>query len=138
MIQRYQDENRGKTISKGSAGFTLVELLVAMAILSIGLLTVVQVQAAAARSNLNARRVAAASALTQEKIEELINLPTLAVTQGFVNDTGNPLKADGTPGGIYSRSWKITDAPGMKELEVKVTWTGGASRTVTLKTTVVR
>jgi len=138
MMQRYQDRKKKETLLRSSGGFMLVELLVAMAILSIGLLTVVQVQASVARSNLNARRVAAAAGLTQEKMEEMINLPTLSVTQEFVNDTGNPLKADGTSGGMYFRSWKITEASGMKELEVKVTWTEKTSRSVILKTSVVK
>ena len=52
-------------------GFTLVEVLVAMAIFSIGILAVINMQLVASRTNLKARYMTEGVVVAQSKIEEL-------------------------------------------------------------------
>ena len=56
-------------------GFTLVEVLVAICVLSFGLLAVASMQLAAIQANSTARELTDALNIAQEKMEELIALP---------------------------------------------------------------
>ncbi len=63
-----------KNQNKKEKGFTLLEVLVAMAILLIGLLAVAALQSTAARSNEKAKQMSQALALAETKVEEIINM----------------------------------------------------------------
>ena len=72
--------------------------------------------------------VAAASALAVQKLEQLRSMPLGAaqLTSGQYYDSANPLQANGTAGGVYSRSWTVSqkDYPrwGLKTVTVSVSW----------------
>lgn len=59
---------------KDQAGFTLLEMLVAGAILTIGLLGIASMMVSAMQGNNYARRVSIATNLAQQKIEEMKNI----------------------------------------------------------------
>jgi len=83
---------------------------------------------AVGRAHTDSRNAAAATALAQEQLEALRNLPIGApgLTSGTYQDPGNPMTADGGPNGIFSRSWTVSapDAPGigLKAVTVQVAW----------------
>lgn len=82
---------------KNKNGFTLIEVLIAIVILSIGLLGIGQMQLMGIQGNASARGFSEASALGQDKMEELINLP---YTDTALNDTdGDGTGQDTTTGG---------------------------------------
>jgi type IV pilus assembly protein PilV len=56
-------------------GFTLIEVLIAMALLSFGLLSVASMQVVAIRVNTSSQRLTLATTLVQDKVEELMALP---------------------------------------------------------------
>ena len=122
----------------GQDGFTLLETLVATALLSMISLSFALGAASSLRYNGYAQSLTAATTLGNAKIEELTEKAATdpQLTAGDHADPNSPLHADGTAGGTYTRSWTVTnDVPvaGLKTVEVQVTWTlYGTQRTVRL------
>lgn len=67
-------------------GFTLLEVLIALAILAFGLLAVASMQGAAIKGNSQARGITEAAACAQDRVEKLMSL---AYTDPLLNDTHN-------------------------------------------------
>ena len=72
-------------------GFTLLEVIVALAILAFGLLAIASMQATAIKGNSKAMGLTEAAACAQDRMEKLMSL---AYTDANLNDTNN----DGTAG----------------------------------------
>ena len=64
----------GSRDSHSSKGFTLVEVIVTVVILTLGLLTILGVFLGAAKSNRNAERMDAASHLGEQVMEQFLNM----------------------------------------------------------------
>ena len=103
--------------------FTLLEVLIALGILSIGLLAIIGMLITTIKGNAGSKNLATATFLAEQKIEELKGA-------GFGNrSNGSETNIDpnGRRGGIFTRSWAIT--PGyqgsvnMEQITVTVTWT---------------
>ncbi|MFQ5780144.1 MAG: prepilin-type N-terminal cleavage/methylation domain-containing protein [Nitrospiria bacterium] len=84
---------------KGKKGFTLLEVLIALVILSIGLLGVLGMIASSVRGNTFSQQVSIATNLAQDRIEEMKNVPFDALfkpslaDQSFSDDTApDPVK----------------------------------------------
>lgn len=89
-------------IIKNEKGLTLIEILIAVTILSVGLLAVASMQGTALRGDSFAYIRTEASTLAQDKLESLMADP-------FVTGSSN-----GTdPHGRYSIDWKIDPVPGV-------------------------
>jgi prepilin-type N-terminal cleavage/methylation domain-containing protein len=87
-------------------GFTLLEVIIAMAILSIGLLAVGYMQITAIDSNSTGNRITEGTSLAQDKLEELV---THRMSHNDLNASGNPHTDTSHPG--YTIEWSITDNP---------------------------
>jgi type IV pilus assembly protein PilV len=83
---------------KAQEGFTLIEVLISMAVLSFGMLAVASMQTVAIRVNSFSNRLTEGTTLVQDKIEELMGLP--------FND---PNLSDPTPGAGPCQAY--TDPP---------------------------
>jgi prepilin-type N-terminal cleavage/methylation domain-containing protein len=117
------------TPRRREGGFTVVEVLVAIVVLSITLMALGPIMAGITRGNRYGQHVTSASARVQEKIEELKGRPYEKVTAGSVGLT--------SPG--MSRTWKVVSEPvtgALKEVDVSVSWKepGNKTRTVSVKT----
>lgn len=98
-------------------GFSLVELLIAISIFSIGLLAVATMQISAMGGNRLGNEISQATYLGQDKVEELKNSADITA-----EPDGNDQQ------GIFNRSWQITPVTGNARLvTVTVAWTVGAS-----------
>jgi prepilin-type N-terminal cleavage/methylation domain-containing protein len=90
------------------AGFTLLEVIAAVSILTVGLLAVASMQTAAIQGNDKAYRVTEAATWAQNRIETLVGLP--------YNDplldpgTGKADPTPPTPNG-YSITYNVDDGP---------------------------
>lgn len=60
---------------KANGGFTLIEVMIAIGVLSIGLLALASMQITAVKGNSHSNRVTSATNLAQDKIEYLMSLP---------------------------------------------------------------
>jgi prepilin-type N-terminal cleavage/methylation domain-containing protein len=136
--QDYDDMN--SLPIKNKKGFTLVEFLIAAAILSFGLLALINLQLMAIRGNHDSKEMTRAIFLAEKKMEELKNTPYSSLGIGTQQDTNNPMNGQEQSGGIFNRSWIIQNYEGsnfMKQVTVNISWTlKGQSHTVTNSTVV--
>ena len=98
-------ENKARPNRK-EAGYTLIEILVAMAIFSIGILAVASMQVAAVNGNATARYNNEASVLAQDQLERLIlmNYDPLSPPTELTPGTSHTVM---DPTGQYRISWTI-------------------------------
>jgi type IV pilus assembly protein PilV len=110
--------------SKNARGFSFIELLIAMAILSMGMLAAVSMHFGSTRNNTKGNIYTQANMLAKAQLENLKNQDISALVEGpTVQDPNNPINADGLPGGIYNRSWTIANlGAGARRLTVTVQW----------------
>jgi len=112
-------------IRRTEAGFSLIEVLIAMTVIGVGFLAVASMQGVSITSNHNSSLMTQATYLAEERIEELRNRSYINI-----NATGSPeanIDAQGQPGtgGLFTRTWTVAfDSPGvlMKTITVTVTW----------------
>jgi prepilin-type N-terminal cleavage/methylation domain-containing protein len=127
-----------RCLSKQPGGFSLIEVMIAMALFSIGLLAVASLQGANVKNNTTGNITTQAAMLARAKIEELKSMDISALTAGEYEDA-DQIDADGNAGGIYKREWQIENAAtDLRRIQVSVSWNrAGQSRAVSL-TTVTR
>ena len=140
---------------QGVGGFTLVEVLMAMAIVAIGILGVAGMQVRAVSANAVARKALHATALAAGRMEQLIGLgydhPVLADRSGdgaagLDNDTAETSDGADSSHPPYTVCWNVARIPatpnpetiGYKRLRVIVTWRDrGVRRRYPLETILV-
>ena len=104
---------------KDKNGFTLLEVLIALAILSIGLLALAGLQVVVIKGNTGSKNLTSAVILAEAKIEELKRNGFRRLTNGSFQDSNKI-------GGIFTRSWVISaylDSADMKQITVTLSWT---------------
>ena len=104
-------------IRKREQGFTMIEILVAIALLLVGLLAVGQMQVMTMVTNSTANQRTTAITLAQDQME-------LLRTRPYANIETPPLS---NTSGIYTRSWTVetnTPANNMKRVTMTVSWQG--------------
>ena len=105
-------------------GFSLIELLIAMAILALAMLAAASMQFNSVRNNTNGNIITQANMLGKAKMEELKNTRDLT-TLG--PGTENGLNAEGQPGGIYDLSWTVDNlGDTARRITVTVQWNRGS------------
>ena len=131
--------------TRQQAGFTLIEVMIAMLIMGIGLLTIALAQLSAMRMGTTSKQMSHAMNLAEQQLE--VFYVTAPAAAGTFQDPLNPIPADpsGDDLSSFNRSWQIqTDTPiaGMSTVTVTVVWnnglggvgdTGAQSRTVRLQ-----
>ena len=126
------------SLLRNQDGFSLIEAMVAAALLAIISLGSALGADRAVRQNVYSRTLAAATTLAHDKIEELQSkvATDAQLTAGNHVDADNPLNPNGTTAGMYTRSWDVTDntpANGLKTVKVIITWSiYDQARTVSL------
>lgn len=101
-------------------GFTLVEVMIGMAIFVIGYLAVASMQMVAISGDTSARKTTEAATLAADRLETLIVLP-------YDNIVGGGPLAEGA----YTVTWQVTDnspLPNTKTITVTVNWQQGGQR----------
>jgi prepilin-type N-terminal cleavage/methylation domain-containing protein len=121
------DDGSRVALEEGMRGFSLVEVLVATAILTAGVAGLAQLVALASRTTLHAKEITFAAVLAQEKVERLLaDVVTAAATSppgalesnvdGYVDfaDAAGRLLGSGPTapaGSAYVRRWSIDREP---------------------------
>lgn len=93
-----------------TAGLTLIESLVAMAVLAVFVATAVTFLSTVGRSAALTEHAVAASELAQQKIEQLLRSPYGDLASG----------ADRL--GVYDRAWTVSHAGRTARIDVAVSW----------------
>ena len=99
---------------KSDEGFTLVEVMIGMAIFLIGFLAVGSMQLAAVNGNTGAREATEAATRATSQLETLIALPYDSIVSGGPETDG-----------AYTVSWEVDDnlpLPNTKTITVTVDW----------------
>ena len=117
-------------------GFTLLELFIALTLLSVGLFALTQLGISTIHTNQWASEDTVATRLAQNKIDELKKETYVSLLINNYSDPNNPINSQGNFGGQYTRTWSIVAGPitGTKKVTVRVGWSG--SKTLTLNTLV--
>ena len=111
---------KNTTDSNTQSGFTLIEVLVAMAIMSIGLLALGMMQAHFAQGNAQSRDMIRATDIANNHIETLSNITNPGhadLTPGFHNVTVTDYPRD------YNVAWQVVDNGNLTlTITVTVNW----------------
>ena len=120
-------------MSQNNKGFTLIEVLVAMVILSIGLLGTAALITGIIRGNQVSNRMTAATTLAQDKMENIKSV-------SYSNAESEPRAFLPSPYEKYERQVTVVDdnslGVGMKTVTVTVYW--GSGKSVSLQTILSR
>lgn len=123
-----------------SRGFTLLEVLVAIALLAVGLLGMATLVGSVINYNQLAQHVTTATTLAQDRIEELKNTGYDNIAEG--SSTEANIDALGDAGGVYNRSTEVDEDAvfqNTKTVEVTVSWDWkGNTHNVVLNTIIAR
>lgn len=110
-------------------GISLLEVMLAMVLFAIIAGGLAGATVSSVKSNGTSRQVAVATALINDRFEQLRALdPTTnpaALRAGTHADPANPMTALGQPGGMFTRTWTVTrnrPRPGLAEVAVQVSW----------------
>jgi prepilin-type N-terminal cleavage/methylation domain-containing protein len=100
---------------KGEYGYTLLEVVVAISILTIGLLAVVSMLATSIRGSTTAGSSVEATTWAQDKLEDLMARPYGDVTSGVTWE--DEYRIESTVG-------SVSGVPSVKRITVRVEWSG--------------
>ncbi|MBM4255932.1 MAG: type II secretion system protein [Deltaproteobacteria bacterium] len=110
-----------------NAGFSLLEILVALTVFSIASVALTLGVTTSIRTNATSERLTQATILAQDKLEALLaSNPTL-------------LAGSDVPRAGFTRTWTIlfdTPQPGVAQVNVSVVWADSSPHTVTVSTVV--
>ena len=129
-------EQMTKVKIESQRGFSLIEVMFAMAIFAIGILAVAKMELVTASSNRSAHQLTQALLLVESQMERLKNVSDVTTLDAMDGDTNINIDALGNSGGIYTRTTHVTNPLGgdhSRRVEVTVEWTRqGRSRSVAM------
>lgn len=132
-----QGPRRRYSMLRGDNGYLMLEILMAVAIFSIGFLAVGSLIVSTTRNNTTGNIITQATMLAAEKLESLKDTTNITTLASEV-DPSNPIDDQGNNGGIYTRSWTIDPLPAddtARRIKVRVSWNRlGQNRAVELTT----
>ena len=126
--------NKSSRRDRSEAGFSLIEVMIAAAILTVGLVAIVAISAYVSRTNATSNILNVLATTAQDQADKLRNL-TWSVTSTdaklavggnldySLSDASHRTQVTNTPAGTLNVSWKVANGPG----------TTGDMRTVTIK-----
>lgn len=119
---------------RSQRGFTLLEVTMALAVLGIGIMSIVALQTRDAMYNNSSRRQTQAHTWALDRVERLRALSYTDADLGFTS--GTPRKDSQGP---YTVQWEVTDnaakVPDTKKVDVKVLWNNNSISTVSFTKT---
>jgi type IV pilus modification protein PilV len=115
-------------------GFMLVELMIALLVLTIGILGMMSMQIKGIQTNSSARRITQSAAIGADRFEKLMGLPY--DTSDFEDDLLAPNSDHSLVDGRYTIRWTVsaenTPIPNVKTINVSVsTQEAGQERSIT-------
>ena len=108
-------------------GFTLIEVLVAMIILSISLLALAGLMVTTTKNNAYGSHITEAATFAQDKLEELRSMRWGDILEGSHTDHKN-----GSTGIDYTRNWNVTTNNSLKTITITINWNDRTSHSISL------
>jgi len=108
-----------------SKGFTLIEILVALVILSVSLLALAGLMVTTTRNTASGGHLTEASTFAQDRLEEL------RATQWANIVTGQDQRA-GSTGITYRRNWNVVLNGNIRTINITVNWTDRINHSISL------
>jgi len=115
----------------GTRGFSLIEMLISVVILSVSLLAMASLMVTTTRNNASGAQITEAINLAQDKIEELAVTPSVNLLPGTDQKKG-------ATGVNYSRNWTVLpNAIGnLRAVTVTVNWNDHKDHSINLLSTI--
>ena len=110
-----------------SKGFTLLEVLIALIILSFSLLALAGLMITTTKNNASGNYVTEAATFAQDKLEEL-----RAVKWENLIDGNNTDQQGGSTGINYTRNWNVTTNGALKTITINVNWNDRTAHSIRL------
>ncbi len=148
---------RFATLIRNQEGFSLIEAMIALAILTVGILGMTGLTSTIVDHNARSEKVTIATTLAQDKIEYFRNkargwllsggdgLDSPDVSGGIwsSNPGGETVDAEGNPtaGGTYTRTWTISPVPTenfLYEIVMNISWQDEGTQTFQLSTRITQ
>jgi type IV pilus modification protein PilV len=124
---------------KSNTGFTLIEVLVAMAIFAIAVLGLAMGATSVMRANQTSYNNTLATNLAQDRLEQLKALTVSSLPSCPSYATAGCSDTSTTSGVTFTRSWQIianSPTTGVNRLDVQVSWTDYMSRSITISSAI--
>jgi type II secretory pathway pseudopilin PulG len=122
------------------SGFSTIELVLAVTILVIAGAGLASLSRTTTGTTIDNKDRAAALALAMQKVEDLKNARLPELVAGTYADASNPIDEKGSAGGVFTRTWQISDGTlssvPITEILVRVGWVGGGE--IELRTRIAR
>jgi type IV pilus assembly protein PilV len=112
-----------------SQGFSLIEVLVALIILSISLLALAGLMVTTTKNNSFGNHMTEAATLAQDKLEQLRAVRWEAIPEGASTD---PAPQIGSTGISYVRNWTVVANGVLKTITIAVSWQDKSNHSITL------
>lgn len=110
---------------KEARGFSLIEVLVALIVLSVALLALASLMGVVTRNNAYGSHLTEATTFAQGKLEELRVSRWDAIIAGTDDVTG-------CSNINYSRAWEVTNGAGIKTVAVTIGWNDRVNHSIRL------
>ena len=129
----------GCRLALGEKGLSYIEVLMSLALVSVGVLGFSLNTVSVIRGNQRSADYTVAANLAQDRMEQLKAQPALADFDNCPAAGERGITATAAPGGVYDRCWTIKNSlvgPGLKEIVVIVSWNESEIRSIKLSTLV--
>jgi prepilin-type N-terminal cleavage/methylation domain-containing protein len=111
--------------SMKSKGFTLIEILIALIILSVAFLALAGLMVQSTKNNSFGGRMTEAATFAQDKLEELKAVSWVAIVPGSDHKMGS--------NGIdYGRAWNVATNGNLKTITMSINWNDQTSHSINL------
>jgi type IV pilus assembly protein PilV len=124
-----------RTTERSESGFTLIEVMIALAILGVGLLSIAVAQITAIKVQARSKNLQQAMFLAREQLDDLDALPPGAAvlqTAAVIDDPLNPIQVGNDPmdGTRFTRQLQVapnTPSTNLAQVTVVVVWTNAVA-----------
>jgi prepilin-type N-terminal cleavage/methylation domain-containing protein len=112
--------------SMKSKGFTLIEVLIALVILSVAFLGLAGLMVQTTKNNSFGGRMTEAATFAQDKLEELRAVSWVTITPGSDRKTGSAIGTD------YARNWNVATNGNLKTITITINWNDKTNHSISL------
>jgi len=112
---------------KKTKGFTLIEVMIALIILSFSLLALAGLMVTTTKNNSFGNHMTEAATFAQDKLEEL-----RAVRWDTINEGTNTDLQNGSTGINYTRNWGVVTNKSLKTVTITINWQDKGNHSIRL------